>query len=217
MWFSLKFVPKGPIDNMSALLQVMALRWTGEKPLPETMLTQSINAYMQHLGRWVNGLSTIQRRMIYNPIPIYGQWKPIESWWRHQMETFSVLLAICAGNSLVTREFPTQRPVTQSFDVFFDLRPNKRLSKQSRGWWFETLPCSLWCHCNADTEYTVHQYSDVFIQDNAPTVWSAESPPSWFRQWWVKTLRHRQNGHQFADNISKFISLYENCCILIKI
>ena len=53
------------------------------------------------------------------------------SWWRHQMETFSALLAICAGNSPVPGEFPTQRPVTRSFDVYFDLRPNKRLSKQS--------------------------------------------------------------------------------------
>ena len=54
-----------------------------------------------------------------------------KSWWRHQMETFSALLAICAGNSPVPGEFPAQRPVTQSFDVFFHLRLNKRLSKQS--------------------------------------------------------------------------------------
>ena len=47
-------------------------------------------------------------------------------------ETFSALLAICAGNSPVTGEFPPQRPVRRSFDVFFDLRLNKRLSKQSR-------------------------------------------------------------------------------------
>ena len=45
------------------------------------------------------------------------------SWWRHQIETFSALLAICAGNSPVPGEFPTQRPVTRSFDVYFDLRP----------------------------------------------------------------------------------------------
>ena len=51
------------------------------------------------------------------------------SWWRHQMETFSALLAICAGNSRVTGEFPTQRPVAPSFDVFFDLHLNKRLCK----------------------------------------------------------------------------------------
>ena len=178
MWISLKCVPKGPIDNKSALVQVMALCRTGKMPLPETMLTQSINAYMQHLWRWVNGLSIIQCRMIYNPILIYGQWKPIESWRRHQIVTFSTLLAICAGNSLVTGEFPAQRPVTLSFDVYFDLRPNKRLSKQSWGWWFETLSCPLWCHCNDDTKYTADQCFDVFIQDNAPTVWSAESPPS---------------------------------------
>ena len=52
------------------------------------------------------------------------------TWWRHQMETFFALLATCAGKSPVTGEFPAQRPVTRSFDVFFDLRLNKRLSKQ---------------------------------------------------------------------------------------
>ena len=53
------------------------------------------------------------------------------------METFSALLAICAGNSPVTGEFLAQRPVTRSFDVFFDLRLNERLSKQLWGWWFD--------------------------------------------------------------------------------
>ena len=45
-------------------------------------------------------------------------------------------------------EFPAQRPVTRSFDVFFDLPLNKRLSKQSWGWWFETLSWPLWRHRN---------------------------------------------------------------------
>ena len=70
------------------------------------------------------------------------------SWWRHQMETFSALLVICAGNSPVSGEFPAQRSVTRSFDVFFDLRLNKRLSKQSWGRRFETSWRPLWCHCN---------------------------------------------------------------------
>ena len=52
------------------------------------------------------------------------------------------------GNSSVTGEFPAQRPVTRSFDVCFDLRLNKRLSKQSWSWWSETSPRSLWRHCN---------------------------------------------------------------------
>ena len=43
------------------------------------------------------------------------------------MGTFSALLALCAGKSLVTGEFPSQRPVTQNFDIFFDLRLSKRL------------------------------------------------------------------------------------------
>ena len=64
------------------------------------------------------------------------------------METFSALLAICTGNSPVPGEFPAQRPVTRNFDVFFDLHPNKRLSKQWWGWWFETLSCPLWRHRN---------------------------------------------------------------------
>ena len=56
---------------------------------------------------------------------------------------------LCAGNSPVTGDFPPQRPVTWSFDVFFHLRLNKRLSKQSWGWWFETPSRPLWRHCNA--------------------------------------------------------------------
>ena len=71
-----------------------------------------------------------------------------ETWWRHQIETFSALLAICGGNSPVPGEFPAQRPVTRSFDVFFDLHLNKRLSKKSWGWWFERLSRPLWHHCN---------------------------------------------------------------------
>ena len=76
----------------------------------------------------------------------YTRAKDWISWWRHQMETFSALLAICAGNSPVSGEFPAQRPVTRSFDVFFDVRLIKRLSKHSRGWWFGTLSHPLWRH-----------------------------------------------------------------------
>ena len=72
----------------------------------------------------------------------------VGTWWRHQMEIFSALLAICAENSPIPGEFPAQRPVTRSFDVFFDLRLNKRLSKQSGDWWFETPVWSLWRHRN---------------------------------------------------------------------
>ena len=74
-------------------------------------------------------------------------WSP-HAWWRHEIETFPALLAICAGSSPVPGEFPAQKPVTRSSDIFFDLRLNNRLSKQSWGWWFETPSRPLWRHRN---------------------------------------------------------------------
>ena len=87
---------------------------------------------------WFHHKTTIYRRCI----------RVLPTWWRHQMETFSASLALCAGNSPVTGEFPKQRPLTRSFDVFFDLRLNKPLGKQSWGRWFETPLRSLWRYCN---------------------------------------------------------------------
>ena len=52
-----------------------------------------------------------------------------------------------------TGEFSALRPVTRSFDVFFGLRLNKRLSKQSWGWWFETPSRPVWRHCNENSDY----------------------------------------------------------------
>ena len=75
--------------------------------------------------------------ILFGPLVVVHS-EEILSWWCHQMETFSTLLAFCAGNSPVTGEFPSQRPVTQSFNVFFDLHLNQQLSKQWRRWWFET-------------------------------------------------------------------------------
>ena len=64
------------------------------------------------------------------------------------MEIFSALLAIRAENSPVANEFTAQKPVTRSFDIFFDLRLNKRSSKQSWAWWFDMLSRPLWRHWN---------------------------------------------------------------------
>ena len=130
---SLNFIPKGPVNNIPALVQLMAWRRPGA-------------------SHYQNQLWLIC--FINDSYSIFPT-----AWWRHQMETFSALLAICAGNSPVPGEFPTQRPVTRSFDVYFDLRPNGRLSKQSWGWWFETLSRSLWRHRNGFTH---------ILHDNSP-------------------------------------------------
>ena len=65
------------------------------------------------------------------------------------------------------RWIPTQRPVTRSFDVFFDRRLNKRLIKQSWGWLLETLSRPLWRHRNAmrsDGTYMRHWNLSSFVQ-----------------------------------------------------
>ena len=116
----------------------------------------------------------------------------IITWWCHQMEIFSALLAICAGNSPVG-EVPAQRPVTRSFDVFFDLCLNKRSSKQSRDCWFEAPSRPLWCHCN-DMMFdalNVFYKINVFVPSPIQCAFNA--------------LMRRQNGRNFADDTLKCI------------
>ena len=113
---------------------------------PKALLNEDdISYWMKHSFFEKEWLSQLTELPNATAIPIAYQ---ESTWWRHQMETFSALLAFCTGNPLVTGEFPAQRPVTRSFEVFFGLRLNERLSKQSWGWWFETPSRPLWRHCN---------------------------------------------------------------------
>ena len=114
-----------------------------------------------------------------------------------KMETFSALLAIYAGNSPVTGEFPAQKPVTQSFDVFFGLRLNKRLSKQSWSRWFETPSRPLWRHCNA-TMKSWHRDSSLY--------------------WPFVSGNHRWPKYEYAENAheSDNCSAFENHTLKIK-
>ena len=61
------------------------------------------------------------------------------TWWHHQMEAFSVLLALCVRNPPITGGFPSESPMTRSFDVFFGVRLNKRLNKQLIHLWFQKV------------------------------------------------------------------------------
>ena len=81
-------------------------------------------------------------------------------WWRLQIET----LSLCTRNSPVTGELPAQRPVTWSFDVFFGLRQNQGLNKQSWSWWFETPSRPIWHHCNVMAENLPSKHtSNIFL------------------------------------------------------
>ena len=84
---------------------------------------------------------------------------------------FRVTDHLC-GEFTGPRWIPAQRPLTRSFDVFFDLRLNKRFSEQSRGWWFETLLCPLWRHSNVQNTNLV-----ITLHANAPTLNGARPQP----------------------------------------
>ena len=110
---------------------------------------------------------------------------------------FGVTGPLC-GEFTGPGEFLTQRPVTWSFDVVFDIRLNKRFSKQPWGWWFETPSLSLWRHCNDK----VHSKGDLTLYSKGTM---------------FNTLRPRQNGRHVTDDSFKRIFLNGNVWILIKI
>ena len=83
------------------------------------------------------------------------------SWWRYLWKHYPRYWPFVR----VTGEFPSQRPVTRSFDVFFHMRLNKRLSKQSSRWQFETPSCSIWRHCNDNNmQYVAVKTRSFFFQ-----------------------------------------------------
>ena len=115
------------------------------------------------------------------------------SWWRHQRETFSALLALCAGNSPINGEFPTQMPVTRSFGVLFVLQLNKRLSKQVWGWWFDTPLRSLCRRCNVGTGHLGPL--ETVMTSSAPKIcWGSSGlikypPPMSYIPWWRHQIK----------------------------
>ena len=125
-------------------------------------------------------------------------------WWRHQMETFSALLALCEGKSPVTGEFPSQRPVTRSFDVFFDLCLNKRLSKQSRCWWFKTPSCSLWRHCN---DSICHNANGNIFHDVDKFTWGYFSLTLNSIPVWISNYIHCKNVH-YKITLQKYMKSF---------
>ena len=109
------------------------------------------------------------------------------SLWRPQLEKCSALLALCEGNP--------PRPVTQSFDVVFDLRLNKRMSKQSKRWWFRTPSHSLLRHFIGADAGRHRAHYDVILM--VQTHWYSA----------VLTLEemnrvhcHHFEGHQYCHN-----------------
>ena len=115
-------------------------------------------------------------------------------------------------------EFPAQRPVTRSFDVFFDQRLNKRLSKQPWGWWFETPSWSLWRHRNANDhtynfQNATHQRKkecDYQIMDNTvlapylnPSTWCISMCVTIMLGYVLKHIRRSKGSPSIMRQIKK--------------
>ena len=115
---------------------------------------------------------------------------------------FRITGPLC-GEFTGTREFPAQRPVTRSFDIFFDLRLNKRLSKQPRGWWFETPPWSLWRQCN-----------DIFDQWISIQLLCCSASRGWWYYWLFES--HAYNTLICFDINSKIIGPVHKCDLIFK-
>ena len=92
--------------------------------------------------------------------------------------------------------FSAQRPVTRSLDVFFHLRLNKRLSKQSSGWWFETPPRPLWRHCIMFCDW----------EQNIPGEWCQYHANTMLMPWTFASLAHQQPLYWQAFRVNGPIS-----------
>ena len=125
----------------------------------QTFYTPNLNSYSYPLG-----VTCMRHRNAPWLQTIIRPGCLIKSWWRHQTETLSALLVLREGNPSVTGGFPSQRPVTRTFDVFFGVHPDKRLRKQTRCWWFETPWRSLWRHCNVLVRYQLKcNWASIFL------------------------------------------------------
>ena len=160
----LNSVGEGLITNMNQvrLTTIVIINWSWQGKVNQisvsiycqilqfkAVVESTVNLFVAYLHEeymffvsapWSSALVTY---IDWTSLPCSIQWRP------HQMETFFALLSLCEGNSRVTGEFPPRRQMTRSFDVSFGLRLNKRLSKQSWGWWIETPSCWLWRRYNA--------------------------------------------------------------------
>ena len=126
------------IPKDSRLVKIMAWRRIGDMPLPESVVANTVRIVCVTSCQCV---------------------KNDKHGWHFIVHCYGLVLVTSSNGGIFrvtgpswgefTGEFPSQRPVRWSFDVFFDPRLNKRLSKPSRRRWFETPSRSLWRHCNA--------------------------------------------------------------------
>ena len=134
--------------------------------------------------------------------------RPVCAWWRHQMETFSALLALYPVEFTGYRWITRTKANDAEFWRFFDLQLTKRLSKKSRCWWFETPLHPLWRHCNGR----------LYV----PLSWPGPSSTEWFvvvvwpwyfaTVWFLLPSGIRQFCIKYGKILKKMSVLASTCC-----
>ena len=137
---------------------------SGDKPLPEPMLSYTFAAICVWKYHWIHTKSV-------HHIPVTCVLFTM-SWWLHQIETFSVLLAICAANSPVTGKFPALKPVAWSFDFFICAWINGWVNNREAGDLRRTPSRPLWRHCNGAVIYPTDSQlvGTLFTHDISATI-----------------------------------------------
>ena len=146
---SLKFVTRGAINNIPALLQIMAWRREGDKPLSEPMMVSlpthiyvTRPQWVKFTLMWSSPVSHfIPKRFFVVANSQIHHIKLIKLFVAHLIKYYIIMTSSNGntfrvtgslwGNPAVTGGFPSQSPVTQSFDVFFDVCLIKRFMKQT--------------------------------------------------------------------------------------
>ena len=145
--FSLKYVRKGPIDNNRALVQIMAWRRSGDKPVSEAIM---ISLPTHICVTWPQWVETNDPVMEIKRFPYYCPF--VMGYHRSSMMTslngniFRVTGPLWGESTGHHRDSPH---IGQWRGTYFDLHLDKRLIKQSVRRWFEMPSRSWWCHCNA--------------------------------------------------------------------
>ena len=132
---------------------------------------------------------------------------------------FRVTGPLC-GECIGPGEFPAQRPVTRSFEVFFDLRLNKRLSKQSWGWWFETQSCSLWRQCNAvnDVMFECLARSSMVVLMTAASCLDKDPHTNGYKnRTWRKLYKSLDTNVSVSIHVENLIILMNKCIWILNL
>ena len=182
---SQQFVPKFSINYESALVQRVSLHQRGDRPLSQAIIIQCWPCFWTYVR--------ISRPRVN---PYRAEWILVT----HDDVKRKKFPGYRPFMRRIHREFHAQRPVTRNFDVFFDLRPNKRLSKQSGGWWFETPSSPLWCHCNDKSlsEFLRH-WDDAGSWNIYENHHERQGPTCIYHTKWTQWLltTWRRGGHGF--------------------